>query len=188
MAEPKTIYVNFYDLINPFTAKHIMAFLSEIVSKEQPDNIYCLFSSAGGSVESGIVLYNFIRALPVEIIMHNTGSIDSIANIVFLSANTRFTSVHSSFLFHGVYQPVNANINLNKSQIQELISGINISESKIADIIAERTKMAADKIGQLFLQGETKDATFALANGIVSEIKDPMIPKGVNVLSFNLQS
>lgn len=106
MPEPKTIYVNFYDSIDPVKAKHIMAFLSEVVSKEQPDNIYCLFSSPGGSVESGIVLYNFIRSLPVELIMHNTGSIDSIANIVFLSANTRYTSVHSSFLFHGIIQPV----------------------------------------------------------------------------------
>jgi len=184
MLEPKTIYVNFYDSIDPAKAKHIMAFLSELVSKEKPDYIYCLFSSPGGSVESGIVLYNFIRSLPVELIMHNTGSIDSIANIVFLSANTRFTSVHSSFLFHGIFQPVNTS--LTKSQLQELISGINISESKIAGIITERTKLSTDEIRELFLQGESKNATFALEKGIVNEIKNPVIPKDVQILSFNL--
>ncbi|OGU44573.1 MAG: hypothetical protein A2000_05485 [Ignavibacteria bacterium GWB2_36_8] len=186
MSEPKTIYINFYDSITPDHVKHIMASLSEIISKEKPDKIYFLFSSCGGSVEAGVVLYNFIRSLPVEIIMHNTGSIDSIANIVFLSANTRFTSDHSSFLFHCIIQPVNANTNLTKSQLQELISGINISENKIASIIAERTKLPLEEIRELFLQGEAKNPTFALQKGIVHEIKNPSIPKGTELLSFNL--
>ena len=186
MSELKTIYVNFYDQITPQTAKPIMAFLSEMVNKEKPDLIYSLFSSPGGTVESGIVLYNFIRALPVEIIMHNTGSIDSIANIVFLSANTRYTSVHSSFLFHGIIQPISANTNLTKTQLQEYISSMNTSENKISGIIADRTKLTAKQIRRLFLQGESKDATFALEKGIVSKIINPEIPKGVPILSFNL--
>jgi len=68
----------------------------------KPDVLYFLFSSNGGSVNAGIALYNFLRALPVEIIMHNTGSIDSIATVIFLAADKRYAALHSTFLFHGV--------------------------------------------------------------------------------------
>jgi len=111
----KVIYVNYCDEISMVKVKAIMGALSEIINREKPDTIYCLFSSSGGHVESGIALYNFLRALPVGIIMHNTGSIDSIANIVFLAADTRYSSVHSSFLFHGINWNFGANISLNKN-------------------------------------------------------------------------
>lgn len=90
----KVIYVNYCDWINEAKVKAIMAALADLINREKPDTIYSLFSSPGGQVESGVTLYNFLRALPVEIIMHNTGSIDSAANIVFLAADTRYASVH----------------------------------------------------------------------------------------------
>ncbi len=182
----KTIYVNFFDIINDAKVKTIMAGVSELINQQKPDIIYCLFSSSGGGVEAGITLYNFLRALPVEIVMHNTGSIDSIANVIFLSANTRYTSVHSSFLFHGVNWNFAANASLNKGQLAETLSNIDVSEAKICGIITERTKLTAPEVQALFSQGECKDPNFALSKGIVDEIKNPLIPKDVPILSFNL--
>lgn len=186
MPEPKTIYVNFFESIDPIKVKQLMALLSEIINKEKPDVIYCLFSSFGGNVDSGIILYNFIRSLPVEFVMHNTGSIDSIANVIFLSADTRYASLHSSFLFHGIVQNVNASSSLTKNTLQEWLSGINVSESKIAGIIAERTNLTTDEVKALFYQGEVKGTEYALEKGIVSEIKNPVIPKDALIISFNL--
>jgi hypothetical protein len=144
----------------------------------QADEIWCFVGKKKKN------LNNFLRALPIELTMHNTGSIDSIANIIFLSANTRYTSVHSSFMFHGIFHPINAS--LKKIQLQELLSGINVSESKVAGIISERTNLTTKEIKRLFLQGETKDAPFALKKGLVTEIRDPKIPKDTEILSFNL--
>ena len=182
----KTIYVNFFDIINDAKVKSIMAGVSELINQQKPDIVYCLFSSAGGGVEAGITLYNFLRALPLEIIMHNTGSIDSIANVIFLAANTRFTSIHSSFLFHGVNWNFAVNTSLNKGQLTETLSSIDVSEAKICGIITERTKLTASEVRTLFSQGECKDPAFALSKGIVNEIKNPLIPKDVPILSFNL--
>ena len=182
----KVIYVNYCDAINEIKVKAIMSALSDIINREKPDTIYCLFSSTGGQVEPGIALYNFLRALPVEIIMHNTGSIDSIANIIFLAADTRYTSVHSSFLFHGINWNFAANTSLNKSQLNEILSSIDLSETKISGIITERTKLTTQEVHALFFQGECKDPDFALSKGVISEIKDPSITKGVPILSFNL--
>ncbi len=141
----KTVYVNFFDAITDVKVRGIMAAMSNIVNQQKPDVIYCLFSSLGGQVEAGITLYNFLRSLPVEIIMHNTGSIDSIANVIFLSADTRYASTHSSFLFHGVNWGFPANSQLNKNQLAEILSGLAASETKIRGIITERTELSKPK-------------------------------------------
>jgi len=182
----KVMYINYYDSISDVKVKAIMAFLADLLNREKPDTIYFLFSSSGGNVDAGITLYNYLRALPVKLIMHNTGSIDSIANVIFLAADTRYTAVHSSFLFHGIVQPVIANTNLTKSQLSEILSSLNLSESKVAGIITQRTQLTSIEIGELFAKGESKDAAFALSKGMVNEIKNPEIPEGTNILSFNL--
>lgn len=182
----KTVYVNFFDAIIDVKVKAIMAAVSEIINQQKPDVIYCLFSSPGGQIEAGITLYNFLRSLPIEIVMHNTGSIDSIANVIFLSANTRYASVHSSFLFHGVIWNFAANTSTNRNQLAETLSGLDASETKIRGIITERTKLTPEEVRTLFTQGECKDPSFALSKGIVNEIKNPAIPKDVPILSFNL--
>ena len=182
----KTVYVNFFDVINDVKVKVIMATVSDIINRQKPDAIYCLFASSGGQVDAGITLYNFLRSLPVEIIMHNTGSIDSIANVIFLSADTRYASKHSSFLFHGVNQNFQANTSTTRNKINEILSNLDAVETKIQGIITERTELTPEEVKVLFSQGESKDPDFALSKGIVNEIKNPEIPKDVQILSFNI--
>src|SRR5881396_644821 len=88
--EPKTIYINYFDGINEAKVKVLMAVCSELIGKQHPDQLYFLFSSNGGSINAGITFYNFLRALPTEIVMHNIGSIDSIATVIFLAGEKRF--------------------------------------------------------------------------------------------------
>ncbi len=182
----KVIYMNYCDDVSPVKVKAIMAALADIITREKPDTIYCLFSSSGGHVESGISLFNFLRALPTEIIMHNTGSIDSIANVVFLAADTRYASVHSSFLFHGINWNFEAKTSLNKIQLKEILSTFDSSETKIVGIITEKTKLTAEDLRTLFNQGESVNPDFALSKGLISEIKNPTIPKDAIFVSFNL--
>ena len=94
---PKIIYINFYDGINEAKVKTLMSLLSDVVARQKPETLYFLFSSPGGAVGAGIVLYNFLKALPVEIVMHNTGSVDSIGTVIFLAGAKRYAAVHSSF-------------------------------------------------------------------------------------------
>jgi ATP-dependent Clp protease, protease subunit len=180
------LYVNYFDEINDAKVKVVMALLADVMAKQRPDQLYCLFSSPGGGVEAGIALYNFLRALPVEIVMHNTGNIDSIANVVFLSASTRLAAVHSSFMFHGVNWNFAANTGMNRGQLAETVSGLDASEAKIRGIIADRTTLTAEEIKSLFAQGETKSSEWALGKGIISAVKDPVIPKGAPFVSLNV--
>jgi len=181
-----TIYVNYFDLINEAKTKALMAICSDIVAKNKPKTLYFLFSSVGGSVNAGITLYNFLRALPAEIVMHNTGSIDSIATVVFLAATKRYAAKHSTFLFHGINWSFTQPASLTFSQLQEIFSRFKQDETKLAGVIAERCKLTEAEIRGLFLQGESKDLQFAIDKGIISEIRDASVPKDAPLITVNL--
>jgi ATP-dependent Clp protease protease subunit len=183
---PKTIYINYFDMITNPKIKVLMAVCSELVAKQKPDTLYFLFSSNGGDVDSGITLFNFLKALPVEIVMHNTGSIDSIATVIFMAGTKRYASKHSTFLFHGIASQFPAAASVDRSKLQELLSGLIQGENKLAGIIAGNTKLSEEEIRGLFLQGESKDLTFAMDKGVIQEIRDASIPKNAQIVSLNL--
>jgi ATP-dependent protease ClpP protease subunit len=182
----ETIYVNYFDSINDSKTKALMAICSDIVAKQKPRTIYFLLSSVGGQVNAGITLYNFLRSLPAEIVMHNTGSIDSIANVVFLAASKRYAAKHSSFLFHGIIWNFAQGAALTFSQLQESVSAFKREEAKISGIIAERSNLTEAEIRELFLQGESKDLQFVIDKGIIHEIREPVIPKDAPLITVNL--
>ena len=185
-ASPKIIYINFFDGINEPKVKSLMALLSDIVARQKPETLYFLFASPGGSVDAGIVLYNFLRALPVEIVMHNTGSVDSIGTVVFLAGAKRYAAPHTTFLFHGIQTMFPPNSPTTHAHLAERLSRIRQDENKISGIVAERSKLTKTEIRKLFHQGETKDLAFAIKKGIIHKSGEAVIPKGAPFITVNL--
>jgi len=68
-----TIWVNFYRGINRATVGASMSNL-QTQMPTRPDKITILLSSEGGRTVDGLTAYNFLRALPCEIVTHNYGS------------------------------------------------------------------------------------------------------------------
>ncbi len=180
-----TFYLNFVDKIDLERVKYVMNVCSNIVDQVKPKNIYFLFSSNGGDVDAGIDLYNFLKALPARVIMHNIGSIDSIANVVFLAGEERYASKFTSFLFHGVNMNINQPTQLNINQLNEITNRLNTSQEKIAGIVCENTKITKKQIANLFKQGKTEGIKFALDKGIIDAEKSAQIPTGAPFLSLN---
>lgn len=181
-----TIYVNFFDSINEQKVKIFMAICSDLVNNQKPDTLYFMFSSPGGSITAGITLYNFLRGLPTKIIMHNIGSTDSIATIIFLAGQERYANPISHFLFHGVQWNFTQPTSVTTNQFAEYTSRIKHDELKMSNIYAERTNFTESEIQALFQQGEAKDPKFALEKGMIHGIKDISIPKGAPIVSINI--
>ena len=57
-------------------------------------------SSVGGDVDSAIRLYDFLKALPIEIEMIGFMQVDSAANIIYLSGKKRIAIKNCRFLLH----------------------------------------------------------------------------------------
>ena len=180
----ETIYLVFHDGINEQSVNRFMDFTSKAIAQYQPKRLYFLFSSTGGFVNSGVALYNYLRALPQETVMHNMGSIDSIANAVFLAGKKRFAAPASAFLLHGISWTFQQASTLSYTQMQETLSQFDAAEQLTAKIIGEQTKLTAEEVRSLFRQGESKNPEFALEKGMIHEICEARIEPGAPVHSI----
>ena len=146
-----------------------------------------MLSTQGGSVMHGMNLYNVLRALPVELITHNVGNVDSIGNAIFLAGIKRYACPHSTFMFHGVGCQTQPNQVLEAKFLRERLDSITADQKRIGSVIVERTNIGEQDVANLFLEAQTKDAGFALASGIIDEIREVNIPSGNPVVSLVFQ-
>jgi len=177
------LYINFNAMINEKTSQVLMNFLVEQVNRGEKE-LYFLFSSPGGSVVQGVVLHNFLRALPAKIIMHNIGIVDSMGNVVFLSSDERYASPHSFFLFHGVGFDIKEVIRIDEKYLRENLTSIKRDQEIIAGIIAERTKIEKVEAMRMLYEANVKTADEAKEAGIVQEVKLANIPEGSQIVSL----
>jgi len=177
------IYIKFSSPINPQTAQGLMNFLSQQINSGQKE-FYFLFASQGGSVNDGIVLHNFIRALPAKVIMHNIGAIDSIANVIFLAADERYCNPNSSFLFHGVGFDIVQPIRMDEKDLREKLAIIERDQKNISGIVAERTKLKESEVEEMFFRAKTKNPSEAREAGLVQDIKLANIPEGSQIINL----
>ncbi len=184
---PDTVFITYTDLISDDNVKSLIAVVSDIIAQHNPSQIYFLFSSGGGGVNAGITLYNFLRAIPTEVIFHNIGTVDSIATCIFLAGNKRYASQTSHFLFHGVAVPFKEGQSFNWKQLQEFVSSLQQNEKDIAKIITGRTLITNEEVLSIFDQGTSKGLDFALEKGVIHEVREPLIPTGYRHVACNFR-
>lgn len=182
-----TFFITFTDSITEDKVKNLIALVAEILNQHRPSQIHFLFSSSGGSVNAGIALYNFLRAIPAEVIFHNIGTVDSIATCIFLAGNKRYANPTAHFLFHGVAWPFHEGQSFSRKQLQEVISAMKQNEEDIAKIITGRTLISSDEVLSMFDQGTSKGLDFAIEKAVVHEIKEALIPSGYHHFACNFK-
>ena len=178
------VYLSFSGEITAGTTETLIATLSDCCN-QGVQRAYLMLSTPGGSVMHGMNLYNVMRALPLEITMHNVGNVDSIGNVVFLAGDRRFACEHSTFMFHGVGFDLEANQRLEEKLLRERLETVQAEHKRIGAVIRERSKLDEASVQELFLQQQTKDAEFAARYGIVDEIRDVNIPTGAPIISLD---
>jgi ATP-dependent protease ClpP protease subunit len=177
------VYVSFSAEINANTTESLISLLADC-GNQGARHVYLLFSTPGGNIMNGINLYNVLRALPFELTTHNVGNVDSIGNVIFLAGDKRYASPRSTFMFHGVGFDIAAGQRMEERNLKELLASVLADQERMGRIIAERTNLKANAIGPLFLEAQTKDASYAASNGIVHEVRDVEIPAGSPVLTL----
>jgi ATP-dependent protease ClpP protease subunit len=182
-----TVYISFSAEISPHTTESLLAVLANCVN-QRVKTVYLMLSTPGGSVMNGLNIYNILIGLPLEVITHNVGNVDSIGNAIFLAGKKRYACPHSTFMFHGVgFDLKNQTMRLEEKNLKESLANILSDHKRIGSIITERTKLDEKVVAGLFSEAQTKDATFAVGAGIVHEVKNVQIPPGSNVISLVFQ-
>jgi ATP-dependent protease ClpP protease subunit len=184
---PDTVYVVFSAEINVNTTESLMATMANLVNRGV-QTVYLALSTPGGQVDAGITLYNLLRSLPVKLITHSTGNVDSIGNAIFLAGSTRYACPAATFMFHGVgFDLINQTVRLEEKLLRERLATILVQHGRIGSIIEERTRIKKADIRKLFREAQTKDAAFAVGAGIIDEIREFQIPPGGPVISLVFQ-
>lgn len=181
--QPPCAYVNFAAEVNPATTETLIAVMAQFASQRIPE-VHLLLSTPGGSVMHGITIYNVLRGMPFRLITHNVGSVNSIGNAIFLAGEHRYACSNSTFMFHGVGFDVTGNVRFEEKLLRERLDAILTDQNRIGAIIESRTRLPKSEIDQLFLVASTKDANFALANGLIEEIRDVNLLPGCPVAAL----
>jgi ATP-dependent Clp protease, protease subunit len=187
-AQPLTgpVYIIFSAEIIPHTTEALIAAMAQCHNQGVTE-VYLVISTPGGSVMNGMTLYNVLRGMPFKLTTHNAGNVDSIGNAIFLAGEERYAAPHSTFMFHGVGFDVRSEIRLEEKLLRERLDSIQADQKRIGAIIQERTQLTPEQVETLFLEAQTKDATYATSTGIVHEIRDVEIPVGAPVISLVFQ-
>jgi ATP-dependent protease ClpP protease subunit len=176
-AIPPVHYVSFLAEINPTTSETLLGIFGELI-KNGASTVYLLISTPGGNVMCGMNLYNTLRALPIHLITHNVGNVDSIGNVVFLAGEQRFSCPHATFMFHGVGFDITDKVRLEEKMLRERLGSILADHERLAAILAERSNITTNEAEKLFQEAQTRDPNYALSKGLIHEIKDAQVPSG----------
>jgi ATP-dependent protease ClpP protease subunit len=139
---PETVYVNFSAEINPSTTETLIATIRN-AANQGVKTVCLMLSTPGGQVMNGLNLYNVLRGLPVELITHNVGNVDSIGNTIFMAGSKRYAGPHSTFMYHGVSAQAQATVSTNtgplavlgEKELRERLGAIQADQKRIGSII-----------------------------------------------------
>lgn len=173
---PKVRYYSFTGPIGPEQATRLGAAFSAAVN-EQCDEVYLCLNSPGGLVGDGIFLYNLIRGLPLRTTIHNVASVSSIATAVFVAAERRLCSPHSTFLVHpttiGPFQEA-----VPSQRLELALQSALADDQRIEDILRNRTALPDEMLTGRRIKDIHITPQIALKHGLVHGIEDFALPKG----------
>ena len=135
--------------------------------------IIIFFSSLGGSIYEGFLLATIIQNSKIPIAIHATNHIDSIANVIFLSARERSAESHAKFYLHGAST---GNGNFDEKGLREKLSEIKTHNGRIAYFISENTALPLKRVQAMMKAGTSISAQDALKYEIVMEVAHKEIP------------
>lgn len=179
------LHLTFSGPVEDVTATQLMQQLDMLLQQSPITGLYIFLSTPGGSVNAGIMLHNYLLALPVEVSTHNIGQVDSIGNVVFLAGDKRYASPATSFLLHGVVLNAPQGASFTKASLRERLSQVEQDEKRIATIITQRSRLTSTKLTKFFSEGKSLGPDEALKLGIIGEVRDATHPQGTARAFFN---
>jgi len=176
-------FVKFYAPVTPNTAIQLQQTVEQLL-RQGMSKLYLLLSTPGGSVHDGISLYNFLKGLPIEICTYNFGSVDSIGVVVFCAGCHRYSVPNARFLLHPVSMQVFGNQVFDEPTMEERINALKADQSNIASVISATTKKNVSEIMELIHKRTTLDPDKAMGIGLITEVKQSLVPAGASLTSI----
>ncbi|MEK7598043.1 MAG: ATP-dependent Clp protease proteolytic subunit [Patescibacteria group bacterium] len=145
---------------------------NEINNKPLVRKLYFYLSSNGGDVDSAIRLYDFLKSLPIKVIMISFGQIDSAANTVYLAGEERISITNCRFFLHEGTFTMNQASALHVHE--ESLIFLKELLRRTTEIISKETKKEFKEIQKILRDGTLLNTEEAKKFGIVHKIVDKL--------------
>ncbi|MCY4504948.1 MAG: ATP-dependent Clp protease proteolytic subunit [Hyphomicrobiales bacterium] len=149
--------------------------------RDGTNKIHLLLNSPGGSVFHGLAIYNMLKGIPLEIVTHNFGTVDSIGIIIYCAGKKRYCVPHARFLLHPVATNFQQGASADEHRIREIQNALEIDQKNIARIVGATTNKSEQEILKSIHNRETLDPEQAKKFGLVNSISSTLIPAGAHL-------
>ena len=170
----KEIYLTFGGPIDQLAVGRIFFNCNAALNKGV-ETIHLLIQSAGGSIDDGIAVYNYLTNLPVKIVTYNEGSVQSIAVLVYLAGKSRVCAANSSFFMHKTTMPSLGD--LNEETLRARADAAKAFDQRTDAILQSQITMPEEKWALRDKLGLTLNADEAKQYGLAHKINHFSIAK-----------
>ena len=180
----KECYIRFLAAVNGPSVEAILRTIDSKV-KDGYSRLHIMLNSPGGSVAHGLVLYNVLRSLSIDVYTYNIGSVDSIGVVIFCSGDKRYSVPNTRFLIHPVQLNFNAPQSFDEHKLNELRKSLQIDQKDIIGVIAQTTGKSVDDIAKKIHDWATFNSQEAKQYGLIDDIVQmSFIPLGAEIISI----
>ncbi len=177
----KDFYCGFSGAIDPNSVQRIAAAFNHAVNQKFSE-IYCCFSSNGGTVSDGLFLHNHIRGLPISTTVHNTGVVASVAAMIYIAADQRWCTKYGSFLLHPTTIPTNPD--MAAESLKNALDAALAADQCTHDILRDRARIPDNILERRRFTDVIITPKQALEFGIVHRIDEFSLPNGIEIFQI----
>lgn len=167
-------YINFAGIIDQAFASRLVAAINGAEARGAT-RIVIFFSSLGGNIQEGFTIASVIQNSKIPVSIHANNNIDSIANVIYLSAKERTAESYAKFYLHGAASPAAA---FDEKALIEQLSSIRTENARIAQFVSENSNLDFKRVQKMMRAGTTMTSQEALGCGVVQTITHKEIPAG----------
>jgi ATP-dependent Clp protease protease subunit len=187
--QPKVAVVRF---LAPVDAPSIGALLTVVDNQYKAGirRFVILLSSPGGDVLSGLMAYNYLKGLPIELTTFNVGNVDSAAGMLFCAGAKRYAVPESRFVIHEVSLTITSNgpgnLNIDLPSLESQVAVLKSQEMTIARILASTVgKPQADAEAKIHAQ-KSLSAEEAKQWGLVQDIRTQLFDPAESIMVLSV--
>lgn len=174
------VYFGYTGMIEPGGVGRIAGALNSAVNSGV-ETVHLAFSSNGGYVADGIYLHNHIRALPLRVVIYNTGSVSSIAVSVFLAAAERYCSSHAMFMIHPTTM---GSAEMTARRLQSALDAALADDDRTDDILRQYSSIPDDVLAARRHSEVHISPRQAVEFGLVQGVREFALPKGQQIVQI----
>lgn len=177
---PPIVYGSFCGQIDQDNVNKLLNSFA-IAMNANVQHVHLLFETSGGFVGDGVALYNYFKALPIDLTIYNSGTVASIGVISYMGAKSRKVSKYGGFMIHRsqrTAQSATANI------LRSFAESAALDDKRTEAILREHLNLPAEKWNDFDHYDLSFSAEDAIKIGLAQEIGEFSPPTGTKV--FNI--